>query len=71
MEKICTVNFYNHVNLASESEKERFCCEVEFINEITQAVVWKCYFADTRKKAATKAQAQATKFQNRMIRIYG
>jgi len=24
MEKICTVNFYNHVNLASESEKKDF-----------------------------------------------
>jgi len=71
MKKICTVNYYPHINLASASGKDKFCCEIECINEITKAVVWKCYFGDTQRKASAIAQAQATKFQNRMIRIYG
>ena len=69
--KICTVNYYPHEYPGFSGTRKAWICETEFTNEITGVVLWKVYFAADRKKALAIAQAQATKFHNRMIRIYG
>lgn len=68
LQKLCTINFYPHLNLSSASPATRFCCEIEIINELTGAVAWKVYTGETQAKANAKAQAQATKAQNRIAR---
>ena len=69
--KICTVNYYPHEYPGFSGTRKAWACETEFINEITGAVLWKVYYAANRKKVLSIAQAQATKFHNSMIRIYG
>lgn len=59
--KIATVNFYPHVELSSGN----FIVEVCFRNEITGREYWRVY------KSMSAAKAQATKFHNKMVRIYG
>lgn len=71
MKKVCTINFYFHVNTGAKTAKECYMVELEIINEITGAVKWSAYTGDTRRAAMIKAKAQATKAEKRFIRVYG
>ena len=71
MKKVCTINFYSHVNTDAKTEKEYYMVELEIVNEITGAVKWAAYTGDTRQAAMGKAKAQATKAEKRFISVYG
>lgn len=66
---IATVNYYPHIDLSATGES--WIVETEFIDHISGETFWKCYRASTRKAACTKAQAQGTRFINKLSRIYG
>lgn len=71
MKRVCTINFYSHVNMGAKTAKECYIVELEIINEITGAVKWAAYTGDTRRAAMIKARTQATKAEKRFIRVYG
>ena len=65
MEKVITCKWYHYIDFDG-----KHTIELEFINNLTGAVVWKKYTAATRKAVNAKAQREETRVINRAARIY-
>lgn len=71
MEEKCSVNYSTYPNVNCSCPNDRYVCEVEFINHVTGISVKHRYFGYDKKRAIITARGQATKFRNRILRIYG
>lgn len=65
MNKVITCNWYHYIDFDGFHT-----IEMEFINNVTGAVRWKMYKAETRKKVQAKAKREETRIVNKAMRIY-
>lgn len=60
------INFYPHIDLSATDPRKAWITEIEFIDHVSNTVIWKHYSAENRKKAMSKAAAQANRMINRL-----